>query len=174
MKCIILGGGCFWCTEAAFRVVKGVQSVISGYAGGKQEKANYKDVCSGATDHVEVIKINYDDVIITTETLLAIFFSVHDATTLNRQGNDIGTQYASVIFYDDEEQLTVANQMIAELTKKGINIVTRVQAMPEFYSAEDYHQQFYEKNPHQGYCQVMIPLKLQKLQKMFPEYFVVT
>lgn len=174
MKCIILGGGCFWCTEATFRAVKGVHSVISGYAGGAQETANYKDVCSGATDHVEVIKITYDDALITTETLLAIFFSVHDATTLNRQGNDIGTQYASVIFYEDEEQLTVANQIISELTKKGLNIFTKVQATPTFYLAEDYHQEFYEKNPHQGYCQVMIPPKLQKLKNMFPEYCLVT
>ncbi|STZ56413.1 Peptide methionine sulfoxide reductase MsrA [Moraxella lacunata] len=167
MQEIILGGGCFWCTESVFLAVKGVISVTSGYAGGQAETADYESVCSGQTGHVEVIKVVYDEQVIDLSNILDIFFATHDPTTPNRQGNDIGTQYASVIFYTDEADLPIINDKIATLKADGINVVTRVEKAPAFYPAEDYHQNFFAKNPTQGYCNFAIPPKLQKLRAGF-------
>lgn len=169
-KQIILGGGCFWCTEAVFLAVRGIVGVTSGYAGGVADTANYEAVCTGQTGHVEVIKVIYDDKIIDLSTLLDIFFATHDPTTPNRQGNDIGTQYASVIFYDDEVDLPIINQKINDLKSDGIAVVTRVAKAPPFYEAESYHQNFFAKNPYQGYCHAMIPPKLVKLRTQFAKF----
>lgn len=167
MQQAIFGGGCFWCTEAVFLAVQGVQKVESGYAGGTAEMANYHAVCDGNTGHAEVIRIDYDEKVIDFSNLLDIFFATHDPTTLNRQGNDIGTQYRSVIFYLDENQRILAEQKVAELTSLGLNIVTEISPAPIFYPAENYHQNFYAKNPTQGYCNAVIPPKLMKLQANF-------
>ena len=165
----IFGGGCFWCTDAVFRQVKGVSSVISGYAGGARPNPSYEQICSGATGHAEVIAVDFDDCQISYDTLLDIFFATHDPTTLNRQGNDTGTQYRSVIYYQDEAQYTVAADKIAQLKQQGINAVTELSASVPFYPAEDYHQDFYTKNPTQGYCNFSIPPKLSKLKHYFSD-----
>lgn len=159
----ILGGGCFWCTEAVFLQLKGVQSVVSGYAGGLAETANYQAVCTGTTDHAEVIQIEFDERVIDFARLLDIFFVIHDPTTLNQQGNDVGSQYRSVIFYVDEQQKLIAEQKIKELKALGIAVVTELSPAPTFYPAESYHQNFYARNPTQGYCNAVIPPKLAKL-----------
>lgn len=163
----IFGGGCFWCTEAVFLAVDGVKNVLSGYAGGTPETANYEAVCTGQTGHAEVIEMEYDDEVVDYETLLNIFFMTHDPTTLNRQGNDIGTQYRSVIFYLDEMQRELAEQKVKELHHLGIHAVTEISPAPIFYPAEEYHQNFYAKNPMQGYCNLMIPPKLMKLKAYY-------
>lgn len=163
----ILGGGCFWCTEAVFLQLKGVQSVVSGYAGGLAETANYQAVCTGMTDHAEVIQIEFDERVIDFARLLDIFFVIHDPTTLNQQGNDVGSQYRSVIFYVDEQQKLIAEQKIKELKALGIAVVTELSPAPIFYPAESYHQSFYARNPTQGYCNAVIPPKLAKLRHYF-------
>ncbi|MDO4896549.1 MAG: peptide-methionine (S)-S-oxide reductase MsrA [Moraxella sp.] len=170
MKQIILGGGCFWCTEAVFLAVRGVVTVVSGYAGGTSDTADYETVCTGNTDHVEVIKVVYDENIIDLSTILDIFFATHDPTTPNQQGNDVGTQYASVIFYENDDDLAIINHKINQLTSDGIAVVTRVEKAPPFYAAEDYHQNFFAKNPTQGYCYVTIPPKLAKLHTKFGKF----
>lgn len=167
MQQAIFGGGCFWCTEAVFLAVQGVQKVESGYAGGTAETANYQAVCDGDTGHAEVIRIDYDDKEIDFGQLLDIFFATHDPTTLNRQGNDVGIQYRSVIFYLDENQRILAEQKVAELISFGLNIVTEISPASIFYPAEDYHQNYYAKNPTQGYCNAVIPSKLIKLKANF-------
>lgn len=167
-----LGGGCFWCTEAVFLRLKGVQKVASGYSGGKAETATYKQVSTGRTGHVEVIQITYDPTAITFRELLDVFFATHDPTTLNRQGNDVGTQYRSVIFYHDEEQKNVAEEVIKELEKSGKYskpIVTAIEPFEAFYEAEDYHQNFFARNPNQAYVRAVIPPKLSKLKIGFAE-----
>ena len=170
MQHIILGGGCFWCTEAVFKQVRGVTEVISGYAGGTADQANYDAVCGGSTGHVEVIKVVFDEAKIGLSDLLLIFFATHDPTQLNRQGNDVGTQYASVIFYESEEQKQAGEEVIAALKADGLDVKTRLDPAPEFYKAEDYHQDFYARNPSQGYCNAVIPPKLAKLQSKFVDY----
>ncbi|MDO4441277.1 MAG: peptide-methionine (S)-S-oxide reductase MsrA [Moraxella sp.] len=170
MQRIILGGGCFWCTESVFLSLKGVHQVTSGYAGGQEDTANYEAVCTGETGHVEVIEVLFDDSVIDLGVLLDVFFATHDPTTLNRQGNDIGTQYASVIFYTDESQRGVIDDKIHALQADGIDVVTRVQAAPTFHPAESYHQNFYANNPTQGYCNFAIPPKLAKLKTGFAGY----
>ncbi len=172
MQRAIVGGGCFWCTEAVFQQVKGVTSVLSGYAGGARPNPKYEQVCSGATGHAEVIQIDFDENQISYDTILDIFFATHDPTTLNRQGNDIGSQYRSVIYYQDEAQQTVAQQKIAQLKQAGTPVVTELSAVPVFYPAEDYHQNFYAKNPTQGYCSFAIPPKLSKLKQYFSDQLV--
>lgn len=167
MQQALLGGGCFWCIEAVFRELKGVQSVENGYAGGATTNPNYEAVCLGTTGHAEVIKVVFDENVISYHDLLTVFFGMHDPTTLNRQGNDIGTQYRSVIFYYDEEQEVEATQYIEALKADNLNIVTQLKPAPTFYVAEDYHQNFYEKNPNQGYCNFAIPPKLLKLRNKF-------
>lgn len=168
----IFGGGCFWCTDAVFRQVKGVQAVISGYAGGARPNPNYEQVCSGATGHAEVIAVDFDDSVIGFENLLDIFFATHDPTTLNRQGNDVGSQYRSVIYYQNAEQQQIAQAKIEQLKQQGIQVVTELSAATPFYEAESYHQDFYAKNPTQGYCNFAIPPKLSKLKQYFADQLV--
>ena len=163
----IFGGGCFWCTEAVFLSLKGVESVISGYAGGRIENPSYEQICNGDTEHAEVIQINFDDQQIDFKQLLDVFFATHDPTTLNRQGNDVGTQYRSVIYFENAEQQQQASDYIDSLKADGLNIVTELSLVPTFYPAEDYHQNFYARNPSQGYCNFAIPPKLMKLRSKF-------
>jgi peptide-methionine (S)-S-oxide reductase len=161
-----LGGGCFWCLDAAFRGIKGVESVVSGYAGGATERPTYQQICTGKTGHAEVVQLSFERDQIDFETILDVFFSIHDPTTLNRQGADVGTQYRSVIFYHTDAQRQTAERVIARLTAEGMwpdPIVTQVEAAPVFYPAEPYHQDYYRQNPMQGYCQVVISPKLAKL-----------
>lgn len=172
MALATLGGGCFWCTEAVFLRLKGVRKVASGYSGGTAETATYKQVSTGRTGHVEVIQITYDPALITFREVLDVFFATHDPTTLNRQGNDVGTQYRSVIFYHDDEQKTVAEEVIKELEKSGKfsrPIVTAIEPFKAFYEAEAYHQNFFARNPNQAYVRAVIPPKLSKLEKRFAE-----
>jgi peptide-methionine (S)-S-oxide reductase len=169
----IFGGGCFWCTEAVFKEVKGVVSVKSGYSGGSTENPTYNEVCSGTTGHAEVIRIIYNPEEVDFKTLLAIFFKTHDPTTLNRQGADVGTQYRSVVFYTSNEQKETTEQIIKALNDEGAYpnpIVTEVSPLTTFYKAEDYHQDYYENNKAQGYCQFVIQPKLDKFRKVFEEY----
>jgi len=166
----IFGGGCFWCTEAVFKMLKGVQSVVPGYAGGTKEKPTYEEVSSGRTGHAEVIKIEFDPAAISYRELLTVFFATHDPTTLNRQGADVGTQYRSVIFYTDESQKEEAGKFIAELnasSKEGNPVVTEVKPLGNFYEAEEYHKDYYKNNPQNSYCEVVINPKLKKVQKEF-------
>ncbi|MFX0078385.1 MAG: peptide-methionine (S)-S-oxide reductase MsrA [Candidatus Hermodarchaeota archaeon] len=167
-----LAGGCFWCTEAVFLRLKGVHMVESGYSGGQAETATYKQVSTGRTGHAEVIQITFEPSVITFRELLEIFFATHDPTTLNRQGNDVGTQYRSAIFYHDERQRAVAEELIRELEKSGKfskPIVTTLEPFTAFYKAEEYHQNFFERNPNQVYAKTIIPPKLSKLEKGFLE-----
>lgn len=167
MQTIILGGGCFWCTEAVFARLKGVQSVVSGYAGGSADTANYEAVCEGDTGHIEVIKVDFDEQVIDLSSILDVFFATHDPTTQDRQGNDVGRQYASVIFYTHDRQVDIINNKINHLKQQGIAVVTEVYPAPSFYVAENYHQNFYANNPTQGYCNFAIPPKLAKLREKF-------
>jgi peptide-methionine (S)-S-oxide reductase len=172
LKTATFGGGCFWCTEAIFERLKGVESVESGYSGGHVANPTYPQVSSGKTGHAEVIQIRYDPEVISFTQLLKVFFGTHDPTTLNRQGADVGTQYRSVIFYHDEEQRRLAEETIRKLDSEGIwknPIVTRVDPFEAFYSAEDYHQEYFENNPNQGYCRVVIQPKVEKFEKAFEE-----
>jgi peptide-methionine (S)-S-oxide reductase len=162
-----LGAGCFWCVDTLFRELRGVTSVVSGYAGGARANPSYEQVCTGATGHAEVVQITFDPQQISYHDLLEVFFSVHDPTTLNRQGADVGTQYRSVIFVHSPEQRAIAEQTIAEVTAKKIwddPIVTQVVDAPRFYAAEAYHQNYYTNNPNQGYCRVVIAPKVAKFR----------
>lgn len=165
----VFGGGCFWCTEAVFEELKGVTSVMSGYAGGQTKNPTYESVCSGETGHAEVIKVEFNHQEISYNDLLTVFFATHDPTTLNRQGNDVGTQYRSIILYSDENQKSEAEKFIEELKKDGINVVTEVKSLEEFYPAEQYHRDFYKNNPDQPYCQLVINPKLDKLRERFSQ-----
>jgi peptide-methionine (S)-S-oxide reductase len=163
-----LGGGCFWCLEATFERLEGVESVISGYAGGTVPNPTYEQVCTGATGHAEVVQITFDPEKITYREILEVFFTIHDPTTLNRQGVDAGTQYRSAIFYHTPEQEKAAREVIEELGHSGVwdnPIVTEVEKLREFYPAEDYHRHYYERNSTQPYCQAVITPKLAKLRK---------
>ncbi|CAI87330.1 peptide-methionine (S)-S-oxide reductase MsrA [Pseudoalteromonas translucida] len=165
------GGGCFWCIDAAFRRVNGVLNVSSGYTGGNTDTPTYKSVCSGTSGHAEVVQIEFDDTIISFEVLLAMFFTLHDATQLNRQGNDIGTQYRSVVYYHNQTQLTLTNAVIAQLQNQVSEpIVTEVSPATTFYPAEHYHQDYYNENPEQGYCSILIAPKLHKFETEFSEF----
>ncbi|MDM1282540.1 peptide-methionine (S)-S-oxide reductase MsrA [Acinetobacter towneri] len=167
MQQALFGGGCFWCVEAVFLQLQGVEKVTSGYAGGHTLNPSYEDICRGDSGHAEVILIDFDEQQISYSQLLEVFFSTHDPTTLNRQGNDVGTQYRSVIYYLDATQQQAAAEMIAALQAEAVNVVTELSAAPEFYPAEDYHQNFFAKNPNQGYCNFSIPPKLNKLRSKF-------
>lgn len=167
MQQALFGGGCFWCVEAVFLQLRGVHRVVSGYAGGHTTNPSYEQICQGDTNHAEVILIEYDEAQIEFKQLLDVFFATHDPTTLNRQGNDIGTQYRSVIFYADDAQKQQATQYIDALKADGLAIVTELSAWPTFYPAEDMHQNFYERNPEQGFCNFAIPPKLAKLRSKF-------
>lgn len=163
---LVLGGGCFWCVEAAYEMVPGVLDAVSGYAGGKRPNPSYDQVSAGASGHAEVVKLTFDPAQVTRTELLDFFWEIHDPTTLNRQGADVGTQYRSVIYYanDAEKALVLASRDKANPAWGG-NIVTEIAALPEFYVAEDYHQDYYKKNPSAGYCRIVIKPKLDKLTK---------
>jgi len=166
------GSGCFWCTEAFFQRLKGVEKVVSGYSGGKIKNPTYREVCSGRTGHAEVIQVTYDPDIISFTKLLEVFWKTHDPTTPNRQGNDVGTQYRSVIFYHDEDQKKQAEHYKQELNKAGIfanPIVTEISMFEEFYMAEENHQNYYNANSSQPYCSIVITPKLEKFEKVFEE-----
>lgn len=165
IESITLGGGCFWCVEGALQLINGVQSAKSGYSGGSMLNPTYKAVCTGETGHAEVVQVEFDASKVDLETLLKAFFAIHDPTTLNRQGADIGTQYRSVIFYHNEDQKCVAERVIDELNQSGIwsdPIVTEVSPVDHFYEAEDYHQNYFSENPNERYCQFVIQPKLRK------------
>jgi peptide-methionine (S)-S-oxide reductase len=167
-----LGGGCFWCIEAVFDELEGIEDVISGYAGGHKENPTYQEVCTGTTGHAEVVQIKFDPDVISYEDILRVFFSVHDPTTLNRQGNDIGTQYRSVIFYHSEEQKKAAEKIIQEISEAKIYkdpIVTELTEFKNFYPAEDYHQEYFARNPYQPYCMAVVAPKVAKFRKTFAD-----
>jgi peptide-methionine (S)-S-oxide reductase len=170
METATFGAGCFWCVEAVFQDLKGVQSVVSGYAGGTVKNPTYKQVCTGTTGHAEVCQISYDPAIITFPELLEVFWKTHDPTTLNRQGNDVGTQYRSAIFYHNVEQKRLAERYKKDLDASGAfqnPIVTEIVPVTNFYKAEDYHQDYFNQNGNQGYCQFVIRPKLEKFRKVF-------
>ncbi|MHA2352069.1 MAG: peptide-methionine (S)-S-oxide reductase MsrA [Candidatus Thorarchaeota archaeon] len=170
METVTFGSGCFWCTEAVFQQLKGVASVVSGYSGGHVERPSYEQVTTGRTGHAEVCQVQFDPEQISFEDMLEVFFNTHDPTTLNRQGNDVGTQYRSVIFYQSQEQKEIAERMKAELEKSGTwknPIVTEIVPFENFYPAEDYHQNYFRNNPNQGYCRMVIAPKLDKFEKVF-------
>jgi peptide-methionine (S)-S-oxide reductase len=170
METTTLGGGCFWCLEAVFDQLKGVTDVVSGYAGGQVKNPTYKQVCTGMTGHAEVVQITFDPDVVSFKDILHIFFTIHDPTTLNRQGADVGTQYRSAIFYHSPDQKAMAEQVIAEMTKAGIwddPIVTEVTPLATFYPAEDYHQEYFVNNPSQGYCRVVIAPKVAKFRQKY-------
>ena len=167
-----LAGGCFWCTEAVYAEIKGVKSVTSGYIGGVVPNPTYKDVCTGQTGHAEAIEIEYDPAVVPFEKLLEVFFATHDPTTLNRQGADVGTQYRSGIYYHDEEQQRIAQEVIGKLNQARVfpgPIVTEVTKATIFYPAEDYHQDYFAKNPYQPYCQAAAAPKVEKVRKFFKD-----
>ncbi|WP_048442090.1 peptide-methionine (S)-S-oxide reductase MsrA [Caenimonas sp. SL110] len=167
---ITLGGGCFWCTEAVFVKVRGITDVESGYSNGTVRDPSYEQVCTGTTGHNEVVKLQYDPAQISTRQILEIFFVIHDPTTLNRQGNDTGTQYRSGIYYSNEEQQRIAQELIAEINKDGVlgkPVVTEVKPLDNYWPAEAYHQDFFEKNPYQGYCVAVAGPKVAKFRKTF-------
>ena len=167
---VTLGGGCFWCLEAVFQELQGVGRVVSGYAGGAEPNPTYQDVCAGVTGHAEVVQVCFDPGVISLREILVVFFSMHDPTTLNRQGADTGAQYRSVILTHSSEQRETAEELIAALGAEGIwstPIVTEVTALDSFYPAEDYHQEYYAQNPNQPYCQVVIEPKLAKFRSTY-------
>ena len=166
----VLGGGCFWCVEAAFNQLQGVQRVVSGYMGGHVKNPSYEQICGGKTGHAEVAEITFDPDVISYEDLLEVFFTVHDPTTLNRQGNDVGEQYRSVIFYRDEEQHQRALNVIDELKKERAfkdPIVTAVEPASTFYPAESYHQDYFKNHPYQPYCMFVVSPKVKKIREKF-------
>jgi peptide-methionine (S)-S-oxide reductase len=167
-----LAGGCFWCLEAVYDEIKGVHSVESGYAGGHTDHPTYRDICNGDTGHAEVIQVHFDPSVVSYRDLLNVFFAIHDPTTLNRQGADVGTQYRSAIFYHDEEQKKIAEELIRDLNAQQIwdkPIVTQVEKLDKFYVAEDYHQEYFARNPYQPYCMAVVAPKVSKFRKHFLE-----
>lgn len=167
-----LAGGCFWCLEAVFDEVKGVQGVESGYAGGHVDNPSYRAVCNGDTGHAEVVQVHFDPSVVSYRDLLNVFFAIHDPTTLNRQGADVGTQYRSAIFYHDDEQKRTAEELIKELNAQKIwdnPIVTQVERLDKFYMAEEYHQEYFARNPYQPYCMAVVAPKVSKFRKHFLE-----
>ena len=172
MQTAVLGGGCFWCLEAVFDNLQGVKSVESGYMGGHVDKPSYRQVCGGGTGHVEVIRVSFDADEISFPELLDVFFTIHDPTTLNRQGNDVGTQYRSVIFYTSDEQRLQAEQAIAALNASHAwpdPVVTAIEPAKEFFIAEDYHQEYFANNSYQPYCQFVVAPKVKKFQQKFAD-----
>lgn len=172
LETITLGGGCYWCVEAVYENLDGVKSVVSGFSGGKVANPTYEDVCTGTTGHAEVVQVTYDKTKTDINEIFQVFFTVHDPTTLNRQGADVGTQYRSVIFYKTEEQKKAAQSIIAELNKAKVYnspIVTKVEPFKVFYKAEDYHQNYYANNKNQPYCKMVIQPKIEKFEKVFKD-----
>lgn len=167
---ITLGGGCYWCVEAVYENLNGVKSVVSGFSGGKVANPTYEEVCTGTTGHAEVVQITYDKTVTDINEIFKVFFTVHDPTTLNRQGADVGTQYRSVIFYQNAEQKKAAESIIGELNKAKVYdspIVTKVEPFSKFYKAEDYHQNYYANNKNEPYCKMVIQPKIEKFEKVF-------
>jgi len=167
---ITLGGGCFWCLDAVFTDIKGVDQVVSGYSGGKVANPTYEDVCTGTTGHAEVVQVTFDPTAVSLRELLKVFFTLHDPTTKDRQGNDVGTQYRSAIFYRDEAQKEAAQDVLREIDASGVwdgKAVTEIQPFKAFYPAEGYHQDYYRKNPLQPYCLMVIRPKVAKLRKSY-------
>ncbi len=172
LETITLGGGCYWCVEAVYENLDGVKSVVSGFSGGKVANPTYEDVCTGTTGHAEVVQVTYDKTKTDINEIFQVFFTVHDPTTLNRQGADVGTQYRSVIFYKNAEQKNAAESIIAELNKAKVYnspIVTKVEPFKIFYKAEDYHQNYYANNKNQPYCKMVIQPKIEKFEKVFKD-----
>jgi peptide-methionine (S)-S-oxide reductase len=172
MDTATLAGGCFWCLEAVFLELAGVESVTSGYTGGHVTDPSYREVCAGTTGHAEAVRVTFDPSVISYDDILRVFFTIHDPTTLNRQGGDIGTQYRSAIFYHSEEQRRIAEAVMTELADEAVwpdPIVTELVAAPTFYTAEEYHQDYFAKNPAQPYCQAVVAPKVSKLRKIFFE-----
>jgi peptide-methionine (S)-S-oxide reductase len=170
METATLAAGCFWCVEAVFDALNGVEDVVSGYSGGHKDNPTYQEVCSETTGHAEVVQIKFDPEVIPFADILRIFFTVHDPTTLNRQGNDIGSSYRSAIFYHSDEQRQTAQEIIAEITAEGLYenpIVTEVTAFDKFWPAEDYHQEYFANNPNQGYCAAIVAPKVAKFRQKF-------
>ena len=168
------GGGCFWCVEAVFDELSGVESVTSGYAGGHVEEPTYEEVCSGTTGHAEVVQVAYDPDVVSYRDLLEVFFAVHDPTTEDREGPDVGSQYRSAVYYHDGEQREAVEAYVAELEERGVydGIVTEIAPLDAFYEAEEYHQDYYQKNPNQPYCAIQIPPKLEKVREKFADKLV--
>jgi len=165
-----LGGGCFWCLEAVYKELRGVERVVSGYAGGHVENPTYQQVCAGTTGHADVVQVTFDPAAASYRELLEVFFTIHDPTTLNRQGGDVGTQYRSAVFYHTEAQRETAEQVVAQLTAAGVwdaPVVTEVVPLETFYPAEDYHQDYFERNPFQPYCRAVVAPKVAKFRKQF-------
>jgi peptide-methionine (S)-S-oxide reductase len=165
-----LGGGCFWCLEAVYDDLRGVESVVSGYAGGHVPNPSYDAVCAGTTGHAEVVQVTFDPAEVSFREILDVFFTIHDPTTLNRQGGDVGTQYRSAVFYHDDAQKRTAEEAIRDLEAEGVwenPVVTQVVPLTEFYPAEDYHQEYFARNPRAGYCQVVIAPKVSKFRKQY-------
>jgi peptide-methionine (S)-S-oxide reductase len=172
-----LGGGCFWCLDAAFRQLRGVERVESGYAGGTTTNPSYRDVCSGTTGHAEVVQVTFDPTVISFRDLLGVFFTIHDPTTLNRQGADVGTQYRSIVLYHSPEQRAEVEEVIAELKAQHVwddPIVTEVKPLTTYYPAEQYHQDYFANNPRQPYCQAVIAPKVAKFRKAYLDRLVAT
>jgi methionine-S-sulfoxide reductase len=172
LETITLGSGCFWCTEAMFQNLRGVKSAVSGYSGGQTRNPTYEQVCSGNTGHAEVVQVTFDPSVISLADLLRVFWRTHDPTTPNRQGHDIGTQYRSAIFYHNDQQRKIAEQYKAQLDESGAfgaTIVTEITPFEKFYPAENYHQKYFELNPNQGYCQMVIRPKVEKFNKEFAD-----
>jgi len=170
MEVATFAGGCFWCTEAVFSQLKGVEKVESGYSGGKLENPTYEQVSTGTTGHAEAVQITFDPDAISYKEMLEIFFSTHDPTTLNRQGPDVGTQYRSIIFYHNDEQKAIAEHVIKEMTEEknfDAPIVTQIEPFKAFYEAEDYHRDYFKRHPEQQYCRLVIAPKIAKLQKLY-------
>jgi peptide-methionine (S)-S-oxide reductase len=165
-----LGGGCFWCTEAVFQQLRGVTRVESGYTGGKISNPNYEMICTGATGHAEVVRLEFDPAVVSYRDILEVFFTTHDPTTLNRQGNDKGTQYRSVIYYHSPEQEKLARKVMAEMAHVwDAPIVTELSPATMYYKAEDYHQNYFRQNPHQGYCAFVVAPKVSKFRQIFAD-----
>ncbi|MDQ6472120.1 peptide-methionine (S)-S-oxide reductase MsrA [Flavobacterium sp. LHD-80] len=172
LETITVGGGCYWCVEAVYENLDGVKSVVSGFSGGNVPNPTYEEVCTGETGHAEVVQITYDKNVTDINEIFKVFFTVHDPTTLNRQGADVGTQYRSVIFYKNDEQRKAAQSIIAELNKAKVYsnpIVTKVEPFKVFYKAEDYHQNYYANNKNQPYCKMVIQPKIEKFEKVFKD-----
>jgi len=172
MKIAVFGGGCFWCTEAVFQMLKGVEKVESGYAGGATDSPSYEQVSAGNTGHAEVIRVTYDPAVISYEDLLTVFFGSHDSTTLNRQGADVGEQYRSVILYENDEDRQTAERVareIQESLKDGTRVVTQIVALGKFFPAEEYHRNYFQENTTAPYCQLVIEPKIEKVRKRFAE-----
>ena len=172
IKKAILGGGCFWCTEAVYKELNGIIDVVPGYSGGNIKNPAYREVCTGKTGHAEVVQITYDPEIVSYKEILEVFFMTHDPTTLNRQGNDVGTQYRSAVFYHDEEQKKTAEEVVSNFEKENIfdhPVVTEITPFEAFYKAEDYHKDYYERNEDQPYCQFIVAPKVAKFKEIFKD-----